>query len=1215
MSEIKVASQFDPFGCALDQRTLIEASAGTGKTWNICGLYLRLLLEKNLTVKQILVVTFTKAATAELRDRIRTRLVEMLDYVRRGRGTDPFLIKLGEHVDNLGLAPDKVASQLDLALQSFDEASIFTIHAFCQRALAETPFAAGMPFAAELTQDDSEQLTDVVNDFWRKRIASAELSPEIANYLVERNDRPEKLLGLLRRHIAKPKASTIWPIPEAGAEDAQAKLVQLFNEARATWEAQSPAVKKLLCEAVADFKASHKPEKLELAFTECEGYFGAASAAACSTNMKLLAACKLRDGMKVGRSAPAHVFFDQVECLLNQVPALIKQVEADLECARFAMLRDLLELGPEAARKAKREKRLTSYDDLLYNLFEALNNPDYPWLADSLRERFPVALIDEFQDTDPLQFDIFSKIYGTKEDASLFLVGDPKQAIYSFRNADLHTYLSAKDKVSASYTLAANQRSSPGLIKAMNALFQRNPNAFMLPGLDYHEVKVGDKPRANFVDKSGSEADLQIWTLPSESDKAIDRNLAFSYATRGTAAEIARLIQQGQLGHITIDGHPLVPGDIAVLVRSHRQAAMIRDALARLNVASIEISQESVFASEDAADVEALLAAILEPARTGILLAALATSFFGHSASEVCAIEEDESRLRTWADRFLDYRELWQRRGIGFMYRKFLATEGVSGRMLCRQDGERRMTNLRHLGELLEQVGQQYADPESSLRWLQNQRRNGQADDASQLRLESDQDLVQILTIHKSKGLEYPIVFCPYLFDAFVRQPSGAPEGREYHDENGALVIDFRTDADAVSAAKKAMQREECAETLRLIYVALTRAAHRCYFVAGPYTRKVFSNVSCSESCRGMLNWIAAGGECTVDDWLQAARTTDMIGDAWSAYAEQAAPHVQLSPLTDRLARPALPQPPAPSILQALESAGPVNEAWRLGSFSQLVRHFAGESAAMDHDAEADVRRKVSAPSPEIPHSDILLFPRGADAGNCLHAVFEQIDFTDPTGWDRAIERALRRFPTSAGPDLAVKQTMVRNMVKDVVTTPLGNGLTLSSVPLSRRLTELEFSFPAPGLAPSELNAVLARHGYRMPSLSFPALQGFLRGFVDLIFESGGRYYILDWKSNHLGYATADYAADGMAQSMAEHAYHLQYLLYTLALHRYLALRLPGYRYQDHFGGVLYLFVRGVRPGWTHEGQQAGVYRHLPSAACVDELQSLFTSAEEQEAA
>jgi exodeoxyribonuclease V beta subunit len=1215
MSADKDTFQFDPFSCALDQRTLIEASAGTGKTWNICGLYLRLLLEKELTVKQILVVTFTKAATAELRDRIRTRLVEMLDYVRRGRGTDPFLVKLGEHVGNLGLAPDKVASQLDLALQSFDEASIFTIHAFCQKALAETPFAAGMPFAAELTQDDTEQLTDVVNDFWRKRIASTELSPELANYLVKCDDRPEKLLRLLRRQIAKPKSSTIWPSPESGAERAQAKLVQLFAEARATWEAQSPAVKKLLEDACAGLKASHKPEKLALAFAECEGYFGAASAAACTTNMKLLAACKLKDAMKVGRSAPAHRFFEQIECLLNEVPTLIKQVEAGLESARFAMLRDLLEHGPEAARKAKRDKRLTSYDDLLYNLFAALNNPDYPWLAESLRQRFPVALIDEFQDTDPLQFDIFGKIYGAKDDASLFLVGDPKQAIYSFRNADLHTYLSAKEKVSARYTLAANQRSSPGLIGAMNALFKRNPNAFMLPGLDYHTVEAGDKKRSVFVDDSGNGGDLQIWTLPSESDKLIDRKLAISYATTATAGEIARLVEQGQLGHISIDGRPLVPGDIAVLVRSHRQAAMIRDALVRLNVASIEISQESVFASDDAADVEALLAAILEPARTGILLAALATSFFGLSASDVHGIEEDEGRLRIWADRFLEYRELWQRRGIGFMYRKFLAAEGVSGRMLCRQDGERRMTNLRHLGELLEQVGQQVSDPESSLRWLQNQRRNGQADDASQLRLESDQDLVQILTIHKSKGLEYPIVFCPYLFDAFVWQPPGGPEGREYHDESGALVIDFRTESEAVSAAKNAMQREECAETLRLIYVALTRAAHRCYFVAGPYTSKVFKNVSCSESCRGMLNWIAAGGECTVDDWLKQARTTEDIGVAWDAYTKEAAPHVHVSPITERLAQPALPQLPAASVLQALQSAGPVNEAWRLGSFSQLVRHIASESAVMDHDAQVDVKRVASAPSPAIPPSDILLFPRGADAGNCLHAVFEQIDFTNPAGWDVAIERALRRFPTSGGPDFAVKKVMVRNMVKDVVATPLGNGLTLSSVPLDRRLTELEFSFPAPGLGHSTLNAVLARHGYRMPALSFPALQGFLRGFIDLIFESGGRYFILDWKSNHLGYATADYAADGMAQSMAEHAYHLQYLLYTVALHRYLELRLPAYRYEEHFGGVLYLFVRGVRPHWTHEGHQTGVYRHLPSAACVDELRSLFTPTAEQEAA
>lgn len=1213
---------FDPFLCSLEERTLLEASAGTGKTWNICALYLRMLLEKQLTVRQILVVTFTKAATAELKERIRSRLVEAHDHLRHGRGTDPLLQRLAAHLASIGIPADAAIRQLDLAIQSFDEAAILTIHSFAQRALKESPFAAGMPFATELTQDDSSLIADVVHDFWRARTQTGALPESLARYLIACKDSPEAWSKLVRRQIGKRGATLVWPA--LAASDAQERLTALFMQGRSLWLEESHAIKALLASRKDDFKKSLSEESLQKAYAACDTYFSAPHATKCRGAINSLGTAKLADGMLKGKVAPTHAFFEALQTLIEQAPTLIEEANGARDHARNAILQDLLRDAPSAVARAKREARIVSYDDLLANLFDALHHPETPWLAASLRTRFPVALIDEFQDTDPLQYAIFDRIYGT-DPASLFFVGDPKQAIYSFRNADLPTYLHAKQSVTRSYTLTANQRSSADLIDAMNGLFLRNPGAFVLPGLAYHAVACGEKPRARFDDRSAgasTPAAMQVWMLPGEADGLLPRSTAMQRATQATAAEIARLIAESRAGRITLAGRPLAPGDIAVLVRSHGQAQKIRAALGAWNIASIEISQASVFASDDAEELERLLRAILEPAQPCVLLAGLATSLIGLTADRIAAISEDDLQLRDWIDRFVQYRELWQRRGVGRMARQFIASEKVSERLLCRPDGERRMTNLRHLLELLEQAAQHCHDPASTLRWLQSQRAGVSQDEAAQLRLESDRNLVQILTIHKSKGLEYPVVFCPYLFDAYLRASGNGVEGREYHDDDGRLVIDFRKDKDAEKAAKARMRREECAETLRLIYVALTRAAHRCYLVGGVYTRPDRTQPA-AESAKGMLNWLVAGAGHDIDTWLNDGGDAQAIDHAWRAWVHNLPTAVALAPLAQVATAQPLASSERPALLAARVSAGAIGETWRIGSFSQLARHVASEAAASDHDERVDSTPAVAPSMPlltgpeALAPDDILRFPRGPEAGNCLHALFEHADFTAPASWPGAIDRALREFPLAAND--AERQThaaMAANLLRDVVSAPLdAHGLRLASVPRTRRLTELEFCLPASSLTPGALNAFLARHGYDAPTLSFPQLQGYLRGFIDLVFESGGRYYILDWKSNHLGYTAQEYGRDGLRASMAEHGYHLQYLLYTVALHRYLSLRLPDYTYDEHFGGVYYLFIRGVRPGWTVQGQPAGVFHHRPDRAHLDALLALIDATALQEAA
>ena len=1215
----------DVFGCTLDGTSLIEASAGTGKTWNLCGLYLRLLLERGLEVQQILVVTFTNAATAELRERIRSRIVETLSRLRGDRAApgDPFVDRLLDTLRSRhGMVDNHMALRLELALQTFDEASIHTIHGFCQRALADTAFEVGLPTSLQLLADDSELRLQVVHDFWRRRVAGDTLAPALAAHLLARGDTPKRYGALLRRQLAKPLSQVLWPagIDTARLPDLSA-LESVHAQARAVWPAQRSAIVDTLSAALGSLNAtSYTAVSIGEAAAAWDGLLAADDPVAGGDKAgkhDLMSQRVLVLRTKKLQRTPTHPFFGLAERWLT----LRQQACEALALARWRLLRELLVDGPPALRRAKRERRVIAFDDMLYNVFERLTTS--PSLAGALRARFPAALIDEFQDTDPLQFAIFKTVYESSG-APLFLVGDPKQAIYSFRNADLHTYLRGHSEAGAEYTLADNQRSTQSLLHGLNALFGANAQAFMLPGLEYRPVAYGAKPRPGLRDASEQRAPLQFWQLPDGTDgQPLPKPLAMQAAAEACAGEIARLLGASQRGDIELDGRPLAAGDIAVLVRSHSQGGRMRLALARRAVGSVELSQASIFDSTEAHDLTRVLAAIVQPARDGLLRAALATELLGRDACTIDALTGDPAAALLFMSCSVDDRQTWLQRGIGPMLRQWMLREGVDARLLARPDGERRLTNLLHLCELLHQASQAEVarpDPEALLKWLQERCAEARGDEAAQLRLESDRDLVQIVTIHRSKGLEYPMVFCPFLWDGHPGLVPGGAEGREYHDATGRPVIDLRSTeeigADADSRIKQQLALERAAENLRLVYVALTRAVQRCHVVVGRY--QVGKQRSTAESARGLLHWLVAGQGQSPQDWLKKPASVDLDA-AWRNFASQHAPQVGLAPLPHGMATGtavgAAAAPGRDARLQALAPPRHIPHGWWIGSFSSLTNGARHEGAAIDHDlrlsalvATANEAGPAAADAFQITENDILHFPRGPTAGECLHRVFERIDFTDPTGWPAAIDSALRGQPPGHGASApAALHAMVLSMLGDVLHTALPGAGRLCDVPRRQRLIELEFNLPSNGLGAGRLAALLREHGYPVPPLAFGTLDGYLRGFIDLVFEQAGRFHVVDWKSNHLGMTPADYGGASMARAMDAHGYHLQYLLYSLAVHRYLQQRMPDYRYEDHYAGVTYLFVRGVRPGWADAtGQPAGVYSHRPSRRAIEALSALL---------
>ena len=1220
------APAFDVFDCELAGTQLIEASAGTGKTWNLCALVLRLLLERELAVADILVVTFTNAATAELRERVRGRIAETLARLRGAApSADPFVDTLLARLRGPLARPDaQLIARLELALHGFDEASILTIHGFCQRALAETPLAAGMPLRLELLADDHELLMQVVHDFWRRHIAGSALSLPLAAHLAQSRFTPERLADLLRRHLAKPCSTLLWPEGLDGSIDLPdaAALAAAFAAARALWQVDRAAIVAIVEEALPRLsKLYYGNDTLATARRSWDAVFAAAQVPdtlAGLDKLDRLASTRLQPNKGLAPPA-AHGFFGAAQRLLDRLDARTRA----LELQRARLLRQLLHDAPAQLRRIKREQRVLGFDDMLFNLHQRLHESGGAALERALRQRFAAALVDEFQDTDPLQYAIFRSIYAGS-DAPLFLVGDPKQAIYSFRHADLDTYLRARADASAEHTLADNQRSTAELLHALNALFGANPNAFMRDGLRYVPVRCGARPRTPLHEAPAPpRAALQLWRLPRTADgQPLLRADAMRVSLQACAAEIARLLGSGaRLGERALAG-----GDIAVLVRSHAHGAAMRAALAALGVGSVELSRASVYASSDAADLQCVLAAIVQPQHDGLMRAALATEALGCDAAALHALADDEAALLERIARFAGYRASWLAHGVGRMLREWMRGEGVSARLLQRPDGPRRLTNLRHLAECLHEASPLHPSPEALLRWLQAQRSQTRHDEAAQLRLESDSNLVQVVTIHKAKGLEYPFVFCPLLWDGHVAPRRGG-EGLEYHDQTGQGVIDLRTpDKPTLDAVKQRLALRAAEETMRLIYVALTRAVHRCTLVVGTYLARSGSGApSVTQSVHARLNWLVAGAGMTPQQWLKHKLPPEAIEQAWADLARQHAPHVRLDALPDvgvaapgaapgtALASQALP----PQRLAALPLPAAIPRAWWIGSYSALAHGARHDAAALDHDlrAEAETTTTTSTAADDaasLPDDDFLHFARGAVAGDLMHALFERVDFGDDTHWGAAVDAVLRRFgPGLPDGDAALRRRMLLRLLRQVLHAKLPGGLRLAELPPRRKLVELEFHLSAPRLDADALTRTLRRLGHAAPRYGFGTLQGYLRGFIDLVFEHQGRYHVLDWKSNHLGTAPGDYDRDALQRAMDDHGYTLQALIYALALHRHLGQRLAGYSHERHFGGVVYLFVRGMRADWTQpDGSSLGVHAQRPTLHALETLSALLDGRE-----
>jgi len=1189
---------FDPVGVDLEGPHMVEASAGTGKTYNISFLFVRLVAALGLEVDRILVVTFTEAATSELRERLRGALKDTLAALEGAPSQDEVLARLVEDLEKIRGA---AIERLRRAVLDFDLAAISTIHGFCLKTLEENAFESKARFDVQLMADQSQLYGEIAADIWSSGVFDG-APPFLAN-LENRRVGVDHLGGLIRLAASRPDLRILMKDPAGSVGD----YMRVFGEARRIWLASRGEIEELLRSSGSLNRNSWRKtsigpwlERLDEVFEE-----------EIPTSVPRPARPKkpppgdvlwrfsrsnIERTTKANLDPESHPFFDACEELLEGASLLDDLVDAFRARA--------MEEGRVRLARRKEDLGVQSFDDLLIGVRRALaDGPGGARLANVVRKKYGAVLIDEFQDTDPVQYDIFAELFlGTK--APLFLIGDPKQSIYAFRGGDVFAYLEAASRIPGGpRTLSTNWRSDPSLVDAVNRIFGGAASPFLHEGIGFQRARPREGASDRLLagrkrDRSGVE--LVFFERP-EGVKHIARGRALRDLAEAVADDIGKLLRSGAVIEGR-DGSELSPADVAVLVPANYQAALVQAALRARGVNSVLWSDRSVFDTDEASELATILQAVADPHDTGRIRAAMATDLMGMDAVDLDELERDDAAWGRWPDRFGELRRAWVQRGFAVMFRSLLATRIAGGDLstatLGAPGGERRLTNLEHLGQLLHLEERQGGlGPPGLMRWFERARATGgYGQEDAQLRLESDGDAVRLVTVHKAKGLQYPIVYLPFMWSARIRVAEGGDP--LFHDpDTGRIAIDLNTRDREEN--RRLAEAEEAGENLRLLYVALTRAQHHCKVYWGAFRDAGKSPLAY------LLHNAGAGGPREAEDRFAKASDETLLRDL-DGLAGESGGSVSVSLASAGGSSVSVPARVEGRALAARSLARRPPPIERVSSFSRIVSPASGGEGGRREDhglsgygADDLGERRI------VPLDDL---EASARTGSCLHEILERADLgrADDPALERLVESVLERY----GLDPGRWTRPVADCVGQVARTALFEGegsFRLGEVAPERRVAEMEFLLRVEGGAGSVGRAMEEGRGTPLPEgyagkvdrLGAAGMRGFLKGFIDLVFEHEGRWYIVDYKSNRIGGTIGSYTPPRLVREMEAHHYFLQYHLYSLALHRHLEGTLDGYSHDENFGGVFYLFLRGVD---ATRGPASGVFRDRPSLEALSAL-------------
>ena len=1218
-----------PLALPLRGPALIEASAGTGKTYTLAMLYLRLVLNHGgdaafgepMLPHNILVVTFTKAATRELRDRIRQRLVEAAAYLRAlaepemaaAMGVDDLLRDLcasyKQSAEQAG-----AAKRLEMAAEAMDEAAISTIHAWCYRVLSEFALHYGGGFEQSLLESETELLKETSEDFWRLCVMG--MGREALFYMMQRFAGPEKLLDEVKNLLAH-RAN----LPEANA-DLEAHIAQQETQKQA-----------LITQVKADLAGS--VDALEAYFAEAEeaGLYKSLAAA-----HKAGALAKIRDYIDSQDSKlEANKSLEKLAMLDLSIWKDQAQAETDLPAAKH--LAKALSLAAELPSpdayiltfachwisqhldSKKQQQGLLSNDDLLLRLQQALQGKGGEQLAAAIRQRFPMAMVDEFQDTDPVQYDIFNRVYGIRDgcpDAGFIMIGDPKQAIYAFRGGDIYTYLQAREHTTGHHhTLPHNFRSDEQLINSVNGLFSHGDShaygAFRFRRdeqnpLPFLPVSAGRKAKRKLVIQGQEQSSQVAWVAEkNEKDekagKAMSDTLYVKQMSDATANEIARLLNLSAQDQAHIadgdDQQVLEPKHMAILVANQKQASAVREALAKRQIPSVYLSDSSsVYTTPIAQDVLLLLRAVADPDDDRLLSMALPTLLVGLDVATMDTLQRDELAWEKQLQRFHTYHQIWQSKGVLALLYQVIFDSHAAARILANPGGERLLTDLLHLAELLQQAAVHLDGEHSLVRHFENLLDNPDKQDANQQqRLESDSNLVQVVTIHKSKGLEYPVVFLPFVSKTRVAKASDMP--LIHHDNQRRKQVTLQADKSIL----KMVEHERQTEEIRKLYVALTRASCCQYLGLGDIKNADTSGIGCllmlPETPGQLADYLHGLGDSLQlqslpadAQWQHKRQQTDTWQGARQAPAVQVRnwytasySALSFSSHKQHAQIPAQESDNAPDTAQ--EAILLEEQQTKLSAELQAAASIADESPSMHN------------------------LPKGALYGTMLHEMLEDcaaMGFTAVVANQAAREKIINDHLQPLNLEnwaVAIDDWLTRFIAMPWQLGALASSpLRLHDVDADQMLVEMEFLLATHEVDVVAMDKLVCQHTWQQqerPQADAKQLHGMLKGYIDLLIEHQGQYFVVDWKSNYLGEDASAYNHGALRDALLHKRYDMQYILYILALHRLLKSRLHNYDYDLHVGGAVYVFLRGCDNSETQ-----GLLMDKPPRQLIEGLHRLF---------
>ncbi|MEO5890165.1 MAG: exodeoxyribonuclease V subunit beta [Ferruginibacter sp.] len=1134
MSNENNIQPFDPVKVALRESNLIEASAGTGKTYSIAILTLRLVLEKKIPIQQVLMVTFTKAAVAELETRIRQFMRNALKVSQGYRIDDPTITAIVELAmqDEASGQPETERLLKDAVL-FLDETAILTIHSFCQRVLTEFAFETKQIFGSEILTDTKSIIAEKVNAFWRKYITTlnAGLLQELLN------------AGLSRANLVEVMKNAL-----------SGKAMVLLGELPADF--LSPAHQEILYTAITEFNGQIETIKNDI-FQYISSNFQSIKAVTDKNNHAkrnmgnllddppalLDAIIENRDKVYVQKAYPEILQeHDKIVAIEDErtryAKATINQV-----CNLAIQL-----ISAEADRYKQQNNQL-GFDDMITKLHDAVVVDDNKFLIGSLQIKYKAAFIDEFQDTDKMQYEIFNRLFSNS--SVLFYIGDPKQSIYAWRKADIFTYFKARDEVVNRFGMNVNYRSSGRFIDGMNIFFLPQP------GFDTFYFS-NETDTINYIPVApplaSQKGEMYKGRLP-DTPITIFEDPNNEHISETVVAQIIQLLGPGDY---TIPDKNTMrkprPSDIGILVRKNKQAVEIKRLLSKYGIPAVTIDDTKLLQSEEARQVLYLLEAVTDINASGINKALL-SPLTGFNAADILAMDDEQA-----LNRFKEYQHLWEHEGIYVMLTKFISDYRVKQVLLneTTENGERIITNVLQLMELMHkiQTRKQFSSLELA-NWLRRGLEGMEVEgDEFEQRVESDEEAVKIVTIHKSKGLEYNIVFAPFL-DLVANTDFEFVTFRSA--DSGDYLFSDRSLLNVEQLQLTETQLEQ--ENRRLVYVAVTRAVYKCYI-----NKNTFHKFSGS----------------AITPFVDGLKEAN-------------------SPLITFESSPLLP-----ANFKYTTAAEQLKPVYRRATDFQLAEVNWKKLSYTYLDAGHNPVFKAYA-SKGLDNYDEFIFKvlkRGAHTGNLLHFIFEKVDFSNPEFWEPVIVSALKRFVSNAPAAYIARLLELLTHITQTRISVDGSSFSLSELSKDKRLNELEFDFTVAPFSPVAISR-LSTPARPIQLRYAKELEGIMNGKIDLFFEQEGKYFILDWKSNYLGDRLTDYSRESIQAAMAESNYHLQYLIYTVAVKKYLTLHIPGFEYATHFGGVIYLFVRGIR-----KGSEQGIFAYRPEEEFIDELERLLSKQE-----